>query len=508
MKRLAWLGALLVGAGCPSSGSERASSGPDPRHAHAPAPVPPSPADPPRLPWQVRYTVTVVDGEAPVAGAQLVDLNDGAELGATDTHGTRVVLVGYGDVVMASAPNGKAGMLMTSYARGERPEGRVVLRSPVTYTGRVTDAGGAPVAGAVIALESPRGSAVENTPPGVAMRPMGPAPDLHSWNRDCGHPTGDARIAGAQPVTTDADGRYRLALRLRFVPWIYVCAPGYVPQSLAYLLNRDADPLPETPIDVQLQRTAPVTGVVVDEHDAPLAGVKVEAAFGAGQMMIPDGAVNMTDEVTTGPDGRFSLEVPRHAHREIVATARGRRTVRRADVAAGTAGLLLRVEAIGASGALTGIFGRTFHLDAPGAPHNLVLEADGSFRAESGSCRESSVLCGQWSVQDGVVSLRATDVSAWHDEYEPEPPARTGTWLDRRRLTNVHVELDAQGQLVLAATEGARAVHEVYLPGARCAVCTFADENDPNGHPHMTSTRACGSHPVIACHEGLPSWSE
>ena len=160
--------------------------------------------------------------------------------------------------------------------------------SPRHIEGRVTDADGKPIAGALL-----------------------------EWGHNSDPPT------KRQRTTTDAEGRYRLDYRKYGIGYrLGVSSPGKAPQWKVFYLGladmpRDGKTIPPAQVDFKLAPEHRIEGIVVDEQGKPIPEVRIRAqtarefgrgTFGDGNvpsMPIPGEG---TFEATTAADGRFRID--------------------------------------------------------------------------------------------------------------------------------------------------------------------------------------------------------
>lgn len=414
------------------------------------------------------------------------------------------VRAAYGDLLMAL--DGDEGGLATVWFEGGEMRAPFEMAPATTFHGTVRswvrdapERAGPPIEGAYIAMGDVAVGEF-SPPPEVTVRPSDP-PTLTTglgWLRYCGAPRTDPRVAASAPVRSDREGRFTLPLRGRFAP-ATVCAPGHIPQNFAWM-HRVERTYPPAPLDLRLQRALPITGRVLDEAGRPVAGALVETQLGPMQMM-PDGILNHTDATLTGDDGGFSLDAPEGETRVVAVRLPGRRPVR-VEATAGARDLVLRAESFSLPAALAPLMRAVFHREG-GVAENLVLEADGTFRAEAGRCASAAVVEGRFTPSGGAVTLSPSRAMRWSIRGAgvfTTVASGPDAWLDGARRARMVVTPSPDGSLVLRATQGGRALRERYVPGAECAACSEAGLMAGR----LLRTAPCPGHAVQRWDNGSP----
>jgi len=164
-----------------------------------------------------------------------------------------------------------------------------------TVSGRVLDGGGKPVAGAKVTWEAYRTD--EET---LADETRGESPA----------PLGE--------TTTDAEGRFRVALDKPGVEVSLRVLPGALPGAL---LEGPYDSSEDVALDdIELPAAKKVTGRVTDEAGKPVSGAKVRVS---GGLALEDDDSRFYAEATTSTDGSFSIGNAPEGAGSITARAAG-----------------------------------------------------------------------------------------------------------------------------------------------------------------------------------------
>lgn len=222
----------------------------------------------------------VVDavGHRPIEGAR-VEVESSPEIGAvTDGEGkARLLGVWAGrQVVRATAPGyAPARAAVVQGGTGAVASATLVLRAGAPVSGRARDAAGAPV-------------------PGVHVRAIATSALGGGTSHDPG-----AVLAGAEAVT-DAEGRWSLAAVPQGAFRFSAVHPRFA-QALSPTLILDGQ-TPREGVDFTLQPGAVLRGQVVDRHQAPVPGARVEARSGGN-----GGLVGLRVAAFTDDSGRFTL---------------------------------------------------------------------------------------------------------------------------------------------------------------------------------------------------------